>query len=153
LKLKATKCTFFYHEVEFVGHLVGEKGIRVMPGKIERIVQWPTPMDWTTLKGFLRLAGYYRRFIDNFAEKALPLTRLMRKTVVFEWRKEEEKAFEILKEALTKSPVLAKLNFGKEWLLEVDTSGESIGAVLSQNQESGDAHPVYFWSRQLGRAE
>jgi hypothetical protein len=77
----------------------------------------------------------------------------MRKTMAFEWKGEEERAFEVLKEALTKLPVLAKPDFGKEWLLEVDTSGESVGTVLSQNQESGDVHPVYFWSRQLGRAE
>ena len=73
--------------------------------------------------------------------------------VAFEWGSKEERAFEELKDALTKLPVLAKPNFGKGWLLEVDASGESVGAVLSQTQESGDDRPVYFWSRQLGAAE
>ena len=76
LKLKAKKCSFYYPEVEFVGHLVGKYGIRVMPGKVEKILNWPTPTDRSMVRQFLGLAGYYHRFIKDFAQQAAPLTEL-----------------------------------------------------------------------------
>ena len=60
IKLKASKCHFFYPEIEFVGHLVGLKGIQMMPEKVKHMQEWPVPEDRTKLKGFLGLAGYYR---------------------------------------------------------------------------------------------
>ena len=59
LKFKAKKCHFFYNEIEFVGHIVGEYGIRVMPGKVESVCNWPVPRDRMELKAFLGLASYY----------------------------------------------------------------------------------------------
>lgn len=67
LKLKVAKCHFFYREVEFVGHLVGKYGIKMMPGKVDRAKDWPIPKNRTDLKGFLGLASYYRHFVKGFA--------------------------------------------------------------------------------------
>jgi hypothetical protein len=58
LKLKASKCYFFYPEIEFVGHLVGQYGIKMMPGKVEKVLKWTTPENAKEVKGFLGLAGY-----------------------------------------------------------------------------------------------
>lgn len=153
IRLKASKCHFFYPEIEFVGHLVGMTGIRMMPEKIERVQQWPVPTDRTKLKGFLGLAGYYRRLIKDFANIAVPLNKLTSKKVPFEWKPEQQKAFEELKKAMTTAPVLGKPNYEKEWVLEVDASDVALGAVLGQEQDDLEVHPVYFWSRQLNHAE
>ncbi len=152
LKLKAAKCYFFYPEIEFVGHLVGEYGIKMMPGKVEKVQSWPVPKNVRDVKGFLGLAGYYRRFIKNFAHLAVPMTKLTSKAITFEWGEEQQRSFEQLKEALTTAPVLGKPDYTKDWLLEVDASDIAIGAILSQEWDTG-VHPVYYWSRQLGKAE
>jgi hypothetical protein len=60
VRLKASKCNLFYPEIEFLDHVIGAYGIRMMPDKVERIVNWPEPKNRTELKGFLGLAGYYR---------------------------------------------------------------------------------------------
>ena len=153
LKLKAKKCQFFYREIEFVGHIVGKSGIKMMPGKIERVQTWPIPKDKSDLKGFLGLASYYRRFIHGFAHIAVPLNRLTAKTTKFEWNEEHQKSFEGLKKALTSAPVITKPNYSKDWTLEVDASGTAMGGVLSQEGEDRELHPVYYWSKQLSKAE
>ena len=153
IRLKASKCHFFYPEIEFVGHLVGKKGIRMMPDKVKRIQEWPAPMDRTKLKGFLGLAGYYRRLIKNFAAITFPLNKLTSKKVPFEWGPDHQQAFDALKEALTSAPVLGKPDYKKDWVLEVDASDIALGAVLGQKQDDLEVHLVYFWSRQLSSAE
>ena len=85
IRLKAAKCHFFYPEVEFVGHLVGAYGLKMMPGKVERVQTWPIPTDRTKLRSFLGLASYYRRFVKGFAQLSIPLTRLTSNTVAFDW--------------------------------------------------------------------
>lgn len=105
------------------------------------------------LRGFLGLAGYYRRFIKNFARVAAPLNKLTIKAVPFVWAGGQEEAFEQLKKALTTAPVLCKPRFEDDWVLEVDTSDIALGAVLGQQQQGEEVHPVDFWSRQLSKAE
>ena len=153
IKLKASKCHFCYPEIEFVGHLVSEKGIRMMPEKVERVQAWPVPKSQTELKGFLGLAGYYRRLIKDFASIAVPLNKMTSKKIPYQWGKEQQEAFEKLKLAMTTAPVLGKPNFQQDWVLDVDASDVALGAVLGQEQEDGEVHPVYFWSRQLGKPE
>lgn len=153
LKLKAKKCFFFYPEVEFIGHLIGEYGIKMMPGKIDRVKNWPQPTDRTQVKAFLGLASYYRRFVKDFAHVAVPLNRLTSKSARFDWTKKEQRSFDALKQALITAPVLAKPDFEKEWTLDVDASQIALGAVLGQKDDNGDTHPIYYWSRQLGSAE
>ena len=153
LKLKAKKCYFFYNEIEYVGHIVGESGIRMMPGKVEAIYNWLIPNDRTELKAFLGLAGYYRRFAKGFAQRAVPLNKLTSKATLFKWGKEEQQAFNDLKTLLTNAPVLHKPDYTKDWVLDVDASQIALGAVLGQRTADGKTHPVYYWSRQLAKAE
>ena len=74
LKLKPRKCTLFAKEVEFLGHVVSEAGIKTDPRKTELVSNWPTPDNVHEVRSFLGFFSYYRRFIPQFAEVAKPLT-------------------------------------------------------------------------------
>ncbi|MCQ7285351.1 reverse transcriptase family protein, partial [Salmonella enterica] len=76
LYAKFSKCEFWIREVQFLGHVVNENGIHVDPAKIEAIKNWNAPKTPTEVRQFLGLAGYYRRFIENFSKISQPLTSL-----------------------------------------------------------------------------
>ncbi|GJS58849.1 putative reverse transcriptase domain-containing protein [Tanacetum coccineum] len=100
LYAKFSKCDFWLGKVVFLGHIVSTDGITMDPAKVEAITKWPRLTTVTEVKSFLRLAGYYRRFVEGFSLLALPLTKLMRKGEKFVWNKEQEKSFEELKRRL-----------------------------------------------------
>ena len=85
LYAKFSKCELWLKEVQFLGHIISEKGIHVDPTKIKTIKNWNTPKSPTEVRSFLGLAGYYRRFILNFSKIALPLTFLTHKDKPYLW--------------------------------------------------------------------
>ncbi|XP_026458737.1 uncharacterized protein LOC113359288 [Papaver somniferum] len=106
LYAKLSKCDFWLSEVQFLGHVVCGEGIKVDPAKVEAVTKWERPKNVFEIRSFLGLAGYYRRFIQDFSSIASPLTKLTRKDSKFEWNNDCEKAFSMLKEKLTTAPVL-----------------------------------------------
>lgn len=145
LKVKESKCTFAADQVEYLGHIISAQGVAVDPSKIECIRQWPLPKTIKQLRGFLGLAGYYRKYVKGFGVIAKPLTDMLRKDG-FQWSEQAVKAFESLKAALTSTPVLAMPDFSKEFVIECDASDAGIGAVLSQ-----EGHPIAFMSKALAQ--
>ena len=103
---KFSKCEFWLREVQFLGHLVNQKGILVDPAKIEAVMQWEVPKSPSEIRSFLGLAGYYRRFIQDFCKIAVPLTRLTEKSVVFRWGPEQQAAFKTLRQQLCEAPIM-----------------------------------------------
>ncbi|KAA0063211.1 hypothetical protein E6C27_scaffold205G00190 [Cucumis melo var. makuwa] len=85
LYAKFSKCEFWLEQVVFLRHVVSAKEVSVDAQKVEAVVIWETPISATEVRSFLGLAGYYRRFIEDFSRLALPLTALTRKNVKFEW--------------------------------------------------------------------
>ena len=106
LMLKPIKCHFFKRQIEFLGHIVSQKGVETDPKKIKDVKELPIPRRVKDVRGFLGLTGYYRRFIKDYGSIAKPLHELIKKTTAFDWTKARNKAFEKLKEALTSSPIL-----------------------------------------------
>ena len=76
---KMSKCVFRCQEVEYLGHLILGEGVRIDPKKIEAMQNWPTPTSIMALRGFLRLIGYYRKFIKNYRVIDAPSTALLKK--------------------------------------------------------------------------
>ncbi|GJY94291.1 putative reverse transcriptase domain-containing protein [Tanacetum coccineum] len=94
LYAKFSKCEFWIPKVQFLGHVIDNKGIHVDPAKIESVKDWASPKTPTEIRQFLGLAGYYRRFIEGFSKIAKPMTKLTQKKVKFEWGDKQEAAFQ-----------------------------------------------------------
>ncbi|KAL4026376.1 hypothetical protein IC575_014805 [Cucumis melo] len=87
LYAKFSKCEFWLKQVSFLGHVVSKAGVSVDPAKIEAVTGWTRPSTVSEVRSFLGLAGYYRRFVENFSRIATPLTQLTRKGAPFVWSK------------------------------------------------------------------
>ncbi|KAJ4963790.1 hypothetical protein NE237_023729 [Protea cynaroides] len=79
LYAKFTKSEFWLSEVSFLGHVVSEEGIEVDPSKIEALLKWKAPKSVSEIRCFLGLAGYYRRFVEDYSWITIPLTSLTKK--------------------------------------------------------------------------
>ncbi|KAL4013707.1 hypothetical protein IC575_025890 [Cucumis melo] len=100
LYAKFSKCEFWLKQVSFLGHVVSKAGVSVDPAKIEAVTGWTRPSTVSEVRSFLGLAGYYRRFVENFSLIATPLTQLTRKGAPFVWSKACEDSFQTLKQKL-----------------------------------------------------
>ena len=130
LYAKFDKCQFWLTQVGFLGHIVSVERISVDPQKVAAVSNWEQPRNVTEVRSFLGLAGYYRRFIQNFSTIALPLTKLTRKGVKFEWDASCEQSFQELKRRLTQAPVLALPDDSGEFEVFTDASLSGYGCVL-----------------------
>jgi hypothetical protein len=97
LYAKFSKCEFWLTEVAFLGHVISDGGVSVDLGKVKDVFNWMPPTIVSEIRSFLGLAGYYRRFIKDFSKIAKPMTKLLEKNKAFEWTKECQASFEVLK--------------------------------------------------------
>src|SRR5215472_4077424 len=153
LFLKPEKCIFEVPEVEFLGLIISEGKVRMDPVKVAGVRDWPTPKALVEVQSFLGFANFYRRFIEDFSTVAHPLHALQKKGVVWRWGKEEEAAFQRLKEKITASPVLTHPDPDRPYSLETDSSDFATGAVLSQACEDSKWRPVGYYSKSLNEVE
>ena len=89
----------------YLGHIISDQGVAVDPEKIKAITSWPQPVTVKQLKGFLGLAGYYKKFIKNYGAIAKPLTDILKKDN-FHRTELALTSFQQLKHVLSTAPVL-----------------------------------------------
>ena len=130
-------------EMLYLGHIIGVDGVRVHEEKIRAIRDWPEPRNVTEFQGFIGICTYYRKFVKNFSQLAVPLIDLKNKGA-FSWSDTSHQAFDRLKEVMSSCPVLSLPDFTQPFILECDALGEGIGAVLMQG-----GHPIAFESRKI----
>ena len=152
LFVKPEKYKWKVREVEFLGVVIGPKGVEIQK-KIEEVLSWPVPRNVKKVQKFLGLANYYRRFIENFARIAALLHMLVRKEQKWKWEREQEEVFKKLKMVFTTEPVLAIPDINREMRVEADTSDYTTGGVLSTKCEDGKWRPVVFISKSLNAME
>lgn len=160
MKVQLDKCHFFKQSVEFLGFIITSEGITTNPAKTEAIAKIPPPTTLKELRSFLGLSGYYRRFVQDYAKLAKPLTSLLRgkegrmsknKSAGIKINLDVEaiEAFNKIKSTLVSRDIMLTYpNFGKDFTLTTDASNFAIGAVLSQ-----DDKPIMFISRTLSKTE
>jgi hypothetical protein len=85
LYAKLSKCEFWINEVIFLGHIINKDGLAVDLKKVANILNWKVPTDAWGIKSFIGMAGYYRRFIEEFLKIAKPMTALLANKVEFKW--------------------------------------------------------------------
>src|SRR5579859_7643324 len=144
LYAKFSKCEFWLNQVKFLGHTVSGEGIAVDPSKVQEVMDWKQPTTVHEIRSFLRLAGYYRRFIPEFSKIAKPMTELLKKNTPFLWNGQCEEAFHRLRKLLTIAPVLAQPDTSRLFEVFCDASGVGLGCVLMQ-----DGRVIAYASRAL----
>jgi hypothetical protein len=142
---KLSKCKFAQEAISYLGHVISAQGVSTDPKKIQAVQDWPQPRTVKEVRGFLGLAGYYRKFVKDFGVIAKPLTKLLCKDVPFIWTDIHGQAFIQLKHALSSAPCLALPDFSLPFHIETDASAVGVGAVLIQN-----GHPLAYVSKALG---
>lgn len=161
LKLSPAKCTFMEQKVEYLGHVITADGIQTDHKKVEKIQSWPVPTTVKEMKSFLGLAGYYRRFIKDYAEIVRPLELLCSRDesnkkpsqdIRAQWNETHQGSFIQLKTALCSAPLLAYPEERGLFILDTDASNIGIGAVLSQVQ-NGVEKVIAYASRRLSKSE
>ncbi|GKB21779.1 putative reverse transcriptase domain-containing protein [Tanacetum coccineum] len=120
------------------------QGIHVDPANIESIKDWSSPKTATKIRQFLGLAGYYRRFIEEFSKIAKPMTKLTPKKVKFDWSDKAETTFQLIKQKLCSAPILALPEGSEDFIVYCDASIKGLGAVLMQREKV-----IAYASRQL----
>ena len=132
LRLNPAKCSLLTRETLFLGHVVSERGVATNPAKAAAVRDWPTPTNAGELQSFLGLAGYYRRFVRDFATVASPLHRLTEAGRPYVWDDACATGFTRLQAVLTEAPVMAYPEARRPFTLDTDASDVGVGAVLSQ---------------------
>lgn len=160
MRVSLEKSKFFKTSVEYLGFIVSTNGIKTCPKKVEAIVNYEVPNTLRSLRSFLGLAGYYRRFVKDYAAIAKPLTKFLRgenghvgtkhsKHIKIDLDEDAINSLQKLKKILSSEDVLLLYpNFEKPFDLTTDASSHAIGAVLSQN-----GRPITMISRTLSTTE
>ena len=130
---KFKKCEFWMDRVVFLGHVISRDGITVDPSKIEVVVNWARSSNVSVVRSFLGLAGYYKRFVEEFSCIATPLTRLIKKNAKFEWTDKCERIFRELKQRLVSAPVLTIPSSSSGFVIYSNASHKGLGCVLMQH--------------------
>jgi hypothetical protein len=142
------KCAFGRSHIEFLGFFVSHDKVEVDPAKVSGINNWQPPTNRREMMRFLGVCNFLRRFVQDFARTATPLTALTRKDQPFVWSNDAQRAFERLKRDIAAAPALRIPSPDGAYVVNADASDLAIGAVLYQN-----GLPVAFESRKLTSAE
>nr|XP_027228496.1 uncharacterized protein LOC113820359 [Penaeus vannamei] len=134
MKLNLHKCEFARQEVKLLGFIVGRDGIRPNPDKVLAIAAMKRPRSARDIRRFLGACGFFRECEIRVGDAA-------------------QQAFDTLKEALVRAPVLRLPDFDRPFEVHTDASGQALGAVLLQREADGTPHAVAYWSRVLKETE
>nr|GEV23543.1 ribonuclease H-like domain-containing protein [Tanacetum cinerariifolium] len=140
LYAKFSKCEFWIHIVQFLGHLIDSQGLHVDPAKVIAVKNWETLTTPTEVRQFLRIASYYQRFIEGFSKIVKPLTKLTQKQKhkKYIWEKDQESAFQLLKQKLYEASILALPEGNDDFVVHCDASLQGLGALPILNPNAFD---------------
>ncbi|XP_063891091.1 uncharacterized protein LOC126054290 isoform X2 [Helicoverpa armigera] len=147
LEINWKKANLLQREVEYLGHRVKDGEVRPSTDKVDAVIRYPEPRTLKHLHSFVGLTSYFRKYIENYASVAKPLTDLLKKNTEFIFEDKERKAFETLKNKLASGPVLKIFNPKLKTELHTDASGVALAAILMQHHPGSGLHPVHYMSK------
>lgn len=150
--LNMQKCVSGVKEIEFLGHHLSSKGIQPKHDKIIAIEQFRAPSTSEETRSFLGLVNYVGKFIPDLATITEPLRRLTRQDVKFEWKQEQQQAFDALKSHMSKENTLGYYNVKDRTQIIADASPVGLGAVLIQFKNN-EPRIISYASRSLSQTE
>jgi len=148
LKVNATKSSFCCNELEYLGYLINNKGVRPTMKKVEAISNIAPPKTRKQLRSFIGMVNYYRDMWPKRSHYLAPLSTLTSKNVKWKWTKEHQDAFDNMKKLIAQETLLTYPDFNKPFEIHTDASDVQLGACISQ-----DGKPVAFYSRKLNPAQ
>ena len=137
----------FRSEIAYLGLIIRPGEVLMDPGKVNAIRRWKTPENLKEVQVVLGFCNFYRRFCEDMAEIAQPLTELTKKNEPFVWTKVHDEAFEKLKDRFSREPILKIYKFGLPTCIIIDASNIATGGVLEQK------HPVAYRSFLMSKEE
>ncbi|GBP12726.1 Retrovirus-related Pol polyprotein from transposon 17.6 [Eumeta japonica] len=143
LTINVSKSQFCFKELCYLGYIVGGGKLRPDPQKTETILKYDYPKTARQVRSFMGAAGWYRRFIADYATISSPIFNTLKKSKSFSFSDEAKNAFDKLKTAPTSSPVLIQADFTRSFF--VQWSG-GVGAVLFQKDDTDGEDPIAFFS-------
>src|SRR4029077_12020463 len=116
------KCEFHTETTEYLGYILSPTGLTMSSEKVKAIQDWPEPRKVKDIQSFLGFANFYRRFIHEYSDIVVPLTRLTRKGVPWAFTDDCRAAFQRLKDAFTSAPILTHWVPDAPIIVETDAS-------------------------------
>jgi hypothetical protein len=151
ISLKLEKCLFFVINHVWLGYVFKEQGImaNLNNPNVQGLASLPYPSSVKDILQFCGLMEFFSRFLDHLADKLVPLRRLLRKGVPWDFTKECEQAVDLVKHCLMNSPVLKIPDRDHRFVASADASKYAFGGVLEQFDGNSILHPVSNWSKIL----
>jgi len=140
LYVKAEKCEFHSDSVEYLGYVLSPSGLTMSDAKVKTIREWPEPKKVKDIQSFLGFANFYRRFIFNYSDIVIPLTRLTRKNTPWNFDDDCKIAFNTLKQAFISAPILMHWVPDAQLVVETDASDYALAAILSIMTKDNEIH-------------
>ena len=154
LKIKVSKCKFFKKHVSYLGFLIGETGIHCDRSKVKAINKITTPTSIEEVCQFNRMCSYYHKFISHYSDISKCFNDMTRKGATFNWTKECDAAFKLLKEKLMEDPVLISPQVDKDYVIHCDASKYSYSGILQQTRPgTEELAPVAYFSGNFDKTQ
>jgi len=155
MKVKPAKCEFHQSEIEYLGFIIGQEGVKTDPVKTQAIWDWTAPKKIKKIECFLGFCNFYRQFIEGFSRTARLLYAKTKPECIgnWEWGDKGQRAFNELRVKLTKAPILVNFDPLTPTKIETDASKHVCSVILSQQCQDGKWRPVAYRSKTMSDAE
>ncbi|GAB0100137.1 uncharacterized protein DMENIID0001_161310 [Sergentomyia squamirostris] len=151
--LNAAKCVFRTSQIEFLGHIISNKGVQPTESKVEAIQGFRAPESKEEIRSFLGLVTYVGRYLPNLATITFPLRNLMCGEERFVWKEEHSRAFEVLKKLIGDAQTLSFFDNKLRTRVIADASPVALGAVLVQFDKQDEPRIIGYASKSLTETE
>jgi len=153
LYAKAEKCEFHLDSMEYLSYVLSPSGLTMSDTKVKTIQEWPEPKKVKDIQSFLGFTNFYRHFIFNYSDIVIPLTRLTRKNIPWNFDNDYRMAFNTLKQAFIFAPILTHWVLDAQLIVETDASDYTLAAILSIMTKDNEIHPIAFHSQTFSALE